>query len=323
MKEDWDDIYTSVWWTSNNPSRSMLMGQGYPQCGGPMDVRSSFQSSIQVPVFGMLVWHTLCLWLGWWRWLIWASFCRQLAALLAMVPDGLGCDWGTVEALLTHQAQLVMCHLQMVDDSSLILPFLPTPWTVGYPFEMMEGIQDGGYWLGPWPSGTLRGTLVGRISTLLAGFLECSWHTAVCSTQSKSPWSHRFWSLVGWQIWSYSGKCLPCCKKSCCWSMGSFLSSNPPLPFAPIWNPCWRLPGDSLTRLYGGAFPPSTLNGGLLGSCFGGGFRWGQRLHPVRWVVSPLGLRWGPRHDCCGGRRSLWTGSFLLRGDTPGGMPAG
>ena len=101
--------------------------------------------------------------------------------------------------------------------------------------------QDGGYWLGPWPSGTLRGTLGGRISTLLAGLLEHSWCTAVHSAQSKSPWFHGFQN---------------------CQSMVSFIGSSPPLPFAPIWNPCWRLPGNSLTRLYGGAIPPPTLNGG-------------------------------------------------------------
>ena len=29
----------------------------------------------------------------------------------------------------------------MIDDHSLILPFLPTPQTVGYPVEMMESIR--------------------------------------------------------------------------------------------------------------------------------------------------------------------------------------
>ena len=58
-----------------------------------------------------------------------------------MAPDGLTCDQGTAEALLTHQAQLVVHHPQIVDDSSLILPFLPRPQTVGYPIEMTDGIQ--------------------------------------------------------------------------------------------------------------------------------------------------------------------------------------
>ena len=189
----------------------------------------------------------------------------------------------------------------------------------GLPYWNDRGCPDGGYWLGPWPFGTLRGTLGGRTSTLLAGFLEHSWCTAVCSIWSKSPWSCRFQSLVDWWIQSYSGKCQPCHKKSCCQSTHSFLSSTPLSPSAPIWNPCWRLPGNSLTRLYGGAFPPSTLNGGLPRSCFGGGLRWGWRLHPVRQVVSLFGLRWGPRCHWCRWRRSL-QGRFLLRGDTPVGM---
>ena len=71
--------------------------------------------------------------------------------------------------------------------------------------------------------------------------------------------------------------------------------------------------------LYGGPFPPSALNGGLLRSHLGGGLQWRQRLHPVGQVVLPLRLRQGPR--CYGGRgmRNLW-GRFLLKGDTPGGM---
>ena len=58
-----------------------------------------------------------------------------------MALDGLGCNKGTAEALLTHQAQLVVPCPQIVDNSSLILPFLPTPWTVGYPIESMEGVR--------------------------------------------------------------------------------------------------------------------------------------------------------------------------------------
>ena len=56
------------------------------------------------PIFGMSVQQALCLWLGWWRWLIGASFHGWLAALPAMVPDGLRCDWGAAKALLAHQA---------------------------------------------------------------------------------------------------------------------------------------------------------------------------------------------------------------------------
>ena len=59
--------------------------------------------------------------------------------------------------------------------------------------------------------------------------------------------------------------------------------------------------------------------GGLLRSHFGGSLRWGQRLHPVGWVVPLLGLRWGPGCYWGRGRRSLW-GRFLLRGNTPRGM---
>ena len=58
-----------------------------------------------------------------------------------MVPDGLRCDQGAATGLLAHQALLVMHHLQMVDDHSLILPFLSAPQTVGYPIEMAECIQ--------------------------------------------------------------------------------------------------------------------------------------------------------------------------------------
>ena len=57
-----------------------------------------------------------------------------------MMLDGLRGDQGTAKALLTHQAKLVVHCPLMVDNHSLILPFLPTPWTVGYPTEMMECI---------------------------------------------------------------------------------------------------------------------------------------------------------------------------------------
>ena len=56
------------------------------------------------PIFGMLIQQALCLWLGQQRWLIRASFCGWLAALLAMVLDGLRGDWGTAKALLAHKA---------------------------------------------------------------------------------------------------------------------------------------------------------------------------------------------------------------------------
>ena len=69
----------------------------------------------------------------------------------------------------------------------------------GLPIEMMKGIgmADAGQAM---TLGTLRGTLGRRISTLLAGFLGHSWHTAVHATQSKFPGSHTSWSIVGWQI---------------------------------------------------------------------------------------------------------------------------
>ena len=186
----------------------------------------------------------------------------------------------------------------------------------GLPHWKDGGHRDGGCQLGPWPLGTLRGTLGRKMSILLAGFLDCSWHTAVHATQSKCPGSYRFQSLVCWQIWSCSGKCLPCCKKSCCQSAGGFLGSNPLSPFHTTWNPCWKIPCDSLTWLYGGAFPLVALNGGFLGRHFGGSLRWGWRLHLVWGVVPPLGPRWGP--GCYWGRggRSL-QGRFLLRGIPP------
>ena len=270
------------------------------------------------PFFGMLIWQALCLWLGQWRWFVRASFHGWLAALLAMVPDGLRCDRGTVEALLAHQAQLVVHHLQMVDDSSPHPAPLSHTTGNGSPHWNNGGHLDGGCQLGPWLLVTLRGTLGGRISTHLAGSIEHSWCTAVHAAQSKFPWSHRFQSLVGRQTWSCSRKLLPYCKKSSCWSAGGFLGSNPLSPFTPIWNPCWRLPGNSLTRLYGGAFPPSALNGGLLGSLFGSGLQWGWRLHSAGQVVLPLSL-W---HYRSRGRRSLW-GRFLLRGIPPGECSTG
>ena len=179
--------------------------------------------------------------------------------------------------------------------------------------------RDGGCQLGPWPLGLWGGHWAEEFQPFGERFLDHSWHTAIHTAQSKIPGSLRFQSVVGWWIWSCSEKCLPCCKKSHCQSAGSFLSSNPLSPFAPIWNPCWRLPGVSLTRLYGRAFPPSALNGGLLGSHFGGSLRLGQRLSSVWWVVLPLGLRWGPGHYWDRGRRSL-LGRFPMEGDTPGGM---
>ena len=70
-----------------------------------------------------------------------ASFGGWLAGLLTMVLDGLRCDQGTAKALLAHQTQLVVHHQQMVDDHPIILPFLPTPQTVGYPIETTECIR--------------------------------------------------------------------------------------------------------------------------------------------------------------------------------------
>ena len=316
MQEDWGDMYASLWWMSNHPSRSMLMGQGYPQCSSLTDVRSSFQSSVQVPVFGMLVQHTLCLWLGQQRWLIWASFCRQLVAFLDVVPDGLGCEQGTVEALLAHQALLVVHCLQMVNDSSLILLFLPTSQTVGCPIEKNWGHLDGGYWLGPWPLGTWRGTLGRRTSTLLAGFLEHSWHTAVHSTWSKSPWSHRFWSLVGWQIWSYSGNVHHVARSLTVKAWAVFLVVVLSCPLHQFGIPAEGFLATPWQGFMEEHFLLPVWTGGLLGSHFGSGLRWGWRLHPVGQVVLLLGLRWGPGCHWCRGRRSLW-GRFLLRGTYP------
>ena len=39
------------------------------------------------------------------------------------------------------QSQYVVGHLQMVNDSSFILPLFSTPWAMGYPIETMEGIR--------------------------------------------------------------------------------------------------------------------------------------------------------------------------------------
>ena len=82
--------------------------------------------------------------LGRWWWLICTSFHGQLAALPAMVLDSLGGDWGTAKVLLTHQAQLVVHHPQMVDNGSFILCFLPTPWAWVTPLKWWSAL---GWWM--------------------------------------------------------------------------------------------------------------------------------------------------------------------------------
>ena len=181
----------------------------------------------------------------------------------------------------------------MINNSSLILSFFPHHGQCITPLKW-QSASGSGYWLGSWPLGTLRGMLDGRISTLLAGLLGHSWHTAVHSALSKSPWFCGFHNWVGWQIQSCSRKCLPCYMKFCCWSAGSFPGSNPLLLFPPIWkHPAegflvtpWQclIQEGFLLLLWMGA-PQESL------------WRWspmGWRFHPVGWVVSPLGTRQGP-----------------------------
>ena len=54
-----------------------------------------------------------------------------------MVLVGLGCDQGTAETFFAYQPYFVVGHPQMVNNSSFVLSFFPTPWAMGYPIEMM------------------------------------------------------------------------------------------------------------------------------------------------------------------------------------------
>ena len=106
--QDWNDMHASVWQMAVPLSDSSIQfhfdGAGVSlmwQSNGCWILLLILHPG---PVFGMLIQWPLCLQLGQWRWLIRASFCGGLTALLAMVPDGLRCDRGTAKALLTHQA---------------------------------------------------------------------------------------------------------------------------------------------------------------------------------------------------------------------------
>ena len=70
---------------------------------------------------------------------------------------------------------------------------------------------------------------------------------------------------------------------------------------------------------YRGVTPPSTWNGGLIQSHFGGGLWRGRGLSPVRQVVLPLGPRQRLRCSGSAGRGSLQSGLWLT-GRYPGGM---
>ena len=121
-----------------------------------------------------------------------------------------------------------------------------------------------GWWMlvKPMTFSDFEGDTGQKISNLLAGSLECSWHVAVWSAQSKFPGFHRFQNWVGQQIQSCSKRHQPCHMKFCCWSSGSCPGSNPLLPHILIWSPCWRLPGSFLIMPYREAFPPIALNEG-------------------------------------------------------------
>ena len=144
MQEDWDGMHALVRQLavppSDPPSSSIVKGGVSPmwQSNGCQLLLLTLCPGL---ILGILLQQASCLWLGQWGSFVRASFGGWLAALPAMMLDGLGCDWGTANALLAHQAQLVVYHLQMVDDHSLILPFLPTPQTVGYPVEMIECVR--------------------------------------------------------------------------------------------------------------------------------------------------------------------------------------
>ena len=55
---------------------------------------------------------------------------------LPVVANGLQQDGGAAKTLVTHEAQFLMNHLQLIDDGALIFAHLSTPGTVGHPVEV-------------------------------------------------------------------------------------------------------------------------------------------------------------------------------------------
>ena len=94
---------------------------------------------------------------GGWSILMWNHHCHPCCVPHSLHPFqphhllsscSLGCDdvwqlnWSWKrEASVAYQSQLVMCHLQVIDDGSLILPLLSTPGTEGQTAMMAEGIR--------------------------------------------------------------------------------------------------------------------------------------------------------------------------------------
>ena len=62
-------------------------------------------------------------------------------AVLAMMTCGIWTSHEKGEASVTYQSQLVMCDPQVINDSSLVLPFLATPGTECQTATMAEGIR--------------------------------------------------------------------------------------------------------------------------------------------------------------------------------------
>ena len=143
MQENWNNMHVSAWQLvahlPDPPLSSMLMGWGHCQCGGQTKVSSSSDPQSRShpwsvsPVSLMLAIRL--------RKITHQGLLLQMAGR----SSGHGTRWpqmwlrGSKSTCHTPGLTL-MCHPQMVDDCSLILPFLSAPQTVGHPIGTVEGI---------------------------------------------------------------------------------------------------------------------------------------------------------------------------------------
>ena len=65
---------------------------------------------------------------------------KSATIMTAMAAEGVRCGGWTTIALITHQAQPVVCSLQVVDHHPFILALFPTPGAVGEAGKMLEGM---------------------------------------------------------------------------------------------------------------------------------------------------------------------------------------
>ena len=128
---------SSVWFSS----RAMLRGQGLSLISWPKGHQNlpkifhpgSHLGEIDLVHFVLVVMPM--------RMTHWDLPPQGLAVLSAMAADGLQHDGWAAKTFLTHEAQLVVHCLQVVDNGDFVLTLLPTPGAVGQPVEVAECIQ--------------------------------------------------------------------------------------------------------------------------------------------------------------------------------------